>query len=189
MPPGACLWCRYADIQPEHVFAEKLKGDHLRGAGLIVFRYTHEAPQVLLMQKDRLSVGFPKCCVDNTEYAFELALREWTEETNYTPDDIVIHTDSILLDKNLVHYFTAVCSDYAIPLDQSWRLIALEKREHNPVIKAWWSTVDEALRGAKLSRERKKLLMRAAESAYLIHERRNLIPKVPNLCHPSHGVT
>ena len=93
-----------------------------------MFRYIHEAPQVLLVQNERLSVGFPKGGVENTEYAFETALREWTAETNYTPDDIVVHTDSILLNKNLVHYFTAVCSDYVTPLDQSWRLIAVEKR-------------------------------------------------------------
>lgn len=133
------------------------------GAGIVAIRHHRAELEVLLVNGKRGDLGFPKGGRKGKETGMQNAQREWYEESGLPIAGLDFYQGVVLVDAAFgCHYFVA---EWKAPLGAdtptSWAPPAEDKSDPNPVVRAQWLPVKEAVHHQRLSFPRKELLKKA----------------------------
>eukprot|EP00929_Paragymnodinium_shiwhaense_P064388 TRINITY_DN32239_c0_g1_i1.p1 TRINITY_DN32239_c0_g1~~TRINITY_DN32239_c0_g1_i1.p1 ORF type:complete len:463 (-),score=58.34 TRINITY_DN32239_c0_g1_i1:11-1399(-) len=173
-PRSVSEWLQQSD-GPE-VFRER---PQWKGAGVVVFRETPQGTRtVCLVEKGSGALGFPKgkaepedrCPLDN-------ARREWQEETNLElePSLRLVRREP-LIDSWFTLYFVATWNGRSLDhaeaaghkltdhgLGEEVWAVKDDPLDNDPILRAYWLTVEHAMQHPDLSQPRRELLERAMQ--------------------------
>eukprot|EP00929_Paragymnodinium_shiwhaense_P002852 TRINITY_DN103167_c0_g1_i1.p1 TRINITY_DN103167_c0_g1~~TRINITY_DN103167_c0_g1_i1.p1 ORF type:complete len:505 (-),score=60.16 TRINITY_DN103167_c0_g1_i1:212-1726(-) len=161
--------------------SENPVGPDWQGAGAVVFRETDEgAITVCLVEKRNLKLGFPKGKRETFDKdGMDNCKREWREETNLPDTDVVWLNESLpKRDAPNKLYFVGCWQGDLLPhaVDSGGALqnrglgekvwdVEDDPGDPDPIIRAYWLSVEAAMTSPSLSQER-RILLQDAVSLY-----------------------